>query len=335
MIKKIGQFMPAIFALVALVFLLISASGNDAPAAGDPTPTETAPPTTQATQATQATQTTDAAAEPSDTVEETKPVDARERVEQALVRYPLDETAMAACVHDGDLYADDSTTGAGKSAIGHALARVCDEQKINPIAAFWLLEDQNLYGYTATDEETISVPAFTLDMHSRKEYTMTFDGIRELLTDILTLSGTADDGMPMESKLLGLNGKVDEGQVFHEKGDCIYAYFIYYGERSAHFLCFYARGGLLVEDLEFQLLNLRYASGDEETLDRIDQLGDRQAASIMAAAEQLLSGSSKADEGRIPMSYSVDGYGVAIERFRISRDGETGTLTNYAIRKEG
>lgn len=329
MIKKIGQFMPAIFALVALVILLISASGNDAPAAGDPSPTESVPETTQAATS------TSAATEPSEIEEETEPVDARERVEQALSRYSLDETAMAACVHDGDLYADDATTGAGKNAIAHALARVCDEQKINPIAAFWLLEDQNLYGYTATEEETIGVPAFTLDMHSRKEYTMTFDGIRELLTDILTLSGTADDGMPMETKLLGSNGKVDEGQVFHEKGDCIYAYFIYYGERSAHFLCFYARGGVLVEDLEFQMLNLRYATGDEEELTRIDQLADRQAAALMAAAEQLLSGSSKADEGRIPMSYSVDGYGVAIERFRISRDGETGTLTNYAIRKEG
>lgn len=325
MIKKIGQFMPAIFALVALVILLISAAGNDAPAAGDPTPTETVPETTQTT--TSATE--------SIAAEETKPVDARERVERALGKYPLDETAMAACVHDDDLHADDSTTGAGKHAIAYALAEVCDEQKINPIAAFWLLEDQGLYSYAPAQEETISVPAFSLELQSRKEYTMTFDGVRALLTDILALSGTADDGMPMGTKLLGSNDKVDEGQVFHEKGDCIYAYFIYYGERSAHFLCFYARGGVFVEDLEFQLLNLRYATGDEEELERIDQLGDRQAATLMAAAEQLLSGSSKADEGRIPMSYSVDGYGVAIERFRITGDGETGTLTNYAIRKEG
>lgn len=313
--------MPAIFALAALVILLVSTAGKEVPAAGDPSQAETVPQNT-------------AASEPT-APESTRPRDARERVEQALSRYSLDETAMAACVHDGDLYADDSITGAGKKAIAHALARVCDEQKVNPVAAFWLLEDQDLYSYAAAEEENISVPAFTLAMHSRKEYAMTFDGIRELLTDILNLSGTVDDGMPMEAKLLGSNSKVDEGQVFHEKGDCIYAYFIYYGERSAHFLCFYARGGVLVEDLEFQMLNLRYATGDEETLDRIDQLGDRQAASLMAAAEQLLSGSSKADEGRIPMSYSVDGYGVAIERFRITGSGETGMLTNYAIRKEG
>lgn len=327
MLKKIGQFMPAIFALVALVILLISTAGNDAPAGADPSETETVPGTTAASTA--------AAPETESPTEAASVKDALERVEQALGKYPLDETAGAVCVHDDALHADDSTTGAGKAAIGHALARVCDERKINPIAAFWLLEDQNLYGYTAAEEETISVPAFTLDLQSRKEYTMTFDGVRELLTDILTLSGTADDGMPLGTKLLGSNDKVDEGQVFHEKGDCIYAYFIYYGERSAHFLCFYARGGVLVEDLEFQLLNLRYATGDEEELTRIDRLSDRQAATLMAAAEQLLAGSSKADEGRIPMSYSVDGYGVAIERFRINREGETGTLTNYAIRKEG
>lgn len=320
--SKIEQYLPAAFAALAFVMLLLIGSKDETPMESGPAGTE---PTSQSSQA------------PSDAdpvPEETLAKSALARVEQALDKYPLDETAMAFCVYDGGLHADDATTGAGRDAHANALARLCDEQRMNPVAAFWLLADQELYAYEGS-QETISVPAFTLPLQARKEYSFTTEGTRELLTDILSLSGAVDDGMRLGEKLLGENGKVDKDQIFHEAGDCRYAYFVYYGERSAHFLCFYTRGGEKIEDVEFQLLNLRYADGDAERLARIDQTGDRQAASLMAAAEQLLTGSSRADEGRIESSYTVDGSSVTVERFAITGDGEKGTLTNYSIHIEG
>jgi len=319
--KKIEQYLPAFFALVAFLMLLIIAAVDGGPAEAAPSENET----TAKVQ-------TDAT-EP--TVPETLAQDALTRVEQALGKYPLDETAMAFCVYDDKLHTGDSTTGLGRDANAHALASLCDEQRMNPVAAFWLLEDQGLYTYAPDSRESISVPAFTLALKARKEYPFTAEGTRELLTDILTLSGTAEDGMQLDTKLLGGNGRVDMDQISHETGDCYYGYFVYYGDRSAHFLCFYTRGGELIDELEFQLLNLRYAQGGEEELTRIDQLADRQGATLMAAAEQLLSGSSRADEGRIARAYSVDGYDVTIDRFRITGTGETGTLTNYSICREG
>lgn len=314
--KKIGQYLPVAFAALAFVMLLLTAGGNDAPA-------ETAPPTTE--QTVQSTET-------QGTVEEILPKDAMDRVEQALGRYPLDETAMAACIYDSTLHDSDETSGFGKDANANALARICDEQRMNPVAAFWLLAEEELYAYEPVTDGTISVPAFTLPLQSKKQYPFTAEGTRQLLTDILNLSGKAEDGLGLETELLGKNGAVETDQVFRREGDCHYAYFIYYGERSAHFLCFYTRGGEWIEDVEFQLLNLRYAEGDEEALNRIDQLGDRQAASLMAAAEQLLTGSSRADEGRIDLSYTCDGSRVAIERYEITGKDEVGTLTNYDIR---
>lgn len=323
--KKIGQYIPFGLALLAFVMLLLTAAGSDAPAGTEPSAT-TEP-------VSQVSETLEAETQPAQ--EETVPQDALTRVEQALGKYPLDETAMASCIYDDTLHADDDTTGAGKDANAHALASLCDEQKMNPVAAFWLLADQSLYEYSLSGEETISVPAFTMPIQARKQYPFTAEGTCELLTDILTISSSIEDGLQMDSRFLGENGKVESYQIFHEKGDCYYTYFVFYGERSAHFLCFYTRGGELIDDLEFQLLNLRYAEGDAESLERIDQYGDRQATALMAAAEQLLSGSSRADEGRVPLRYTCDAYKVIIERFHIEGSGEIGTLTNYDIHIEG
>lgn len=326
--KKIGQFIPLGLALVALV-LLLNAGGNNAAAGTEPSATAGTEPVSATEPVSRTAETFEAETQPA--VQETLAKDALSRVEQALGRYPLDETAMASCIYDGMLNAGDSTTGAGKSANGYALAQLCDEQKMNPVAAFWLLAEESLYEYSPSGEETIPVPAFTLPLQARKEYPFTAEGARELLTDMLTLSASVGDGLQMDSRVLGENGKVDSYQIFREKGECYYAYFVFYGERSAHFLCFYVRGGELIDDLEFQLLNLRYAAGDEEDLERIDQYGDRQAATLMAAAEQLLTGTSRADEGRIALSYTCDGANVTIGRYDITGSGETGTLTNYDI----
>lgn len=328
MSKKIAQFFPAVFALIALVMLLFIAQGQDAPAEGDP-PATTAPAVQEMEQHIE------------DRTEEAQsgeklPAEAKPRVEAALGRHDLDETTTASCIRDDALHADDGTTGAGKAACAYALADLCDEQEMNPIAAFWMLTRESLFTYKPSGEETLSVSEFSMPIQARKQYPYTTEGTRELLTDVLTLSAGVKGGMEMEDEVLGVNSEVDSYQVFYDKGDrCYYAYFVLYGERSAHFLCFYIRGSEMIDDFEFQLLNLRYADGDAEALTRIDELGDRQAATIMAAAEQLLTGTSRADEGSIPARYTCDGAKAAIDRFAVRGDGERGTLTNYSLRLEG
>lgn len=315
--KTIAQFLPALLALVALVILVAGAFNREEPAGTEPVTTQSQAQIVESTEA----------------PVETRPADARPLVEAALGRYVLDETASASCFHVSELHEDEGTTGAGKGACGHALADVCDEQRMNPVAAFWLLTEEGLYDWAESGEEIIRVPAFTLPIQSRKAYPWTAEGTRLLLTDILKLSAGIEEGMEMEVTVLGGNEEVDSFQVFYDEEDCCYyAYFILYGERSAHFLCFYTRGGEQIDDLEFQLLNLRYAEGDEEALQRIDQLGDCQGSTIMAAAEQLLTGTSRADEGRIPLAYTCDSGAVTIERYAVTGNGETGTLTNYDLR---
>ena len=53
----------------------------------------------------------------------------------------------------------------------------------------------------------------------------------------------------------------------------------------------------------------------------------------MTAAELLLTGKSHAALGRIPLGYALEDHTVTIERFAIEGSGDTGTLTNYRIRK--
>lgn len=323
MMKKIARFLPVGLALIALVMLLCISMERGGPAAEDPTAT-TGP----------AAQTAQASEEEAPV--ETMPADAKPLVKQALGRYQLDETATASCILEDALHEDKGTTGAGKAACGYALADLSDEEEMNPVAAFWLLTEQGLFEYKPVEETALDMPAFTQPLQARKQYPYTAEGTRELLTDILLLSSNVEGGMQMDDTVLGINDRVDSFQIFYDKSDrCYYTYFVLYGERSAHFLCFYTRGSEVIDDLEFQLLNLRYAEGDGEALARIDELGDRQAATIMAAAEQLLAGTSRADEGSIPLSYSVDGGSVTIERFTITGTGERGTLTNYDLHIKG
>lgn len=323
--KQIAQYLPVALVLLAFLILISTAGGTDTPAGTDP---ETTAPAIQTTAPTDSEETQSAP-------EQTLPADALARVEQALGKHSLDETAMATCIYEGSLDALESTDGFGKDANANALARLCDEQRMNPIAAFWLLTEEALYNSTQDESGTLSVPAFTMPARERKEYAFSTEGVRELLTDLLTVSGTVEDGMQLESSLLGENGTVEASQIFYEEGDCFYAYFVVYGERSAHFLCFYLRGNEKIDDLEFQLLNLRYAKGDEEALEQIDQRGDRQAASLMAAAELVLTGASRVGEGDVPFTYSGSGCGTTIERYNFDGYDETGSLTNYALHLEG
>ena len=307
--EKISTILLIVFALIAAGVLLSTPSRPVS---------ETTPPTSKPTEIT----------EPP--LPETIP-DALPRVEDILDRHILDSTAVSHCVFDESLHRTDDLTGADTASPAHALARLCRERKMNPISAFWVLKEEGLYRKTTEGNGKLAVPAVQPPEAAAKDYPYSAEGVREFLTELLTLSAMIDDGLPVDIRVLGEDKAVE--QVYPETDECHYAYYVCYSPEAAHFLCFYIRGGETITDAEFQLLNLRYAEGDTEALERIDQLGDRQAAALMTAAELLLTGESRAAQGRIPLGYGLGEYEASIERFTITGSGDTGTLTNYRLRK--
>ena len=254
-------------------------------------------------------------------------------VEQILAANWLDETALSTCVYDPELMERKQVRGFGKHAKGFELAGLCDEQRMNPVAAFWLLVEEGLYEKTPDDSGVLPTPAFQPPETEGKTYPNTAEGAREFLTDLLRVSGTVSDGLDLEKRVLGSDGKVNPDQMFEVPGECRYAYFVCYGDRTAYFLCCYLRGQENITDAEFQLLSLRYADGPEEELEEIDAYADRQAAALMAAAERLMTGTSRADQGRVPFDYTLEDCTAHLERFTFTGDGETGILANYRIQK--
>lgn len=316
--NKIEQFLVIMLAMIAVLLLLATGSREES------APTETVP--TGTTEQTAPPQTTSAPA--------ASLGDGPRRVEEVLMSSRLDETAMGQCVYDADLNGSENTAGAGKKAMGYTLAGLCDEQRMNPIAAFWLLVEEGLYEKSPDASGKLNVPASDRPDREKRTYAYSAEGARELLTDLLTAAGEISDGLSIESKLLGTSGAVAKSRVFEAPGDCYYAYFVCYGDRTAHILCFYLRGTETITDVEFQLLNLRYASGDAEELEQLTQHGDRQAAALMTAAELLMTGKTRAAEGKVPFSYEVKDFNASIERFTFTADGEDGTLTNYRLRSK-
>ena len=254
-------------------------------------------------------------------------------VEQILAANWLDETALSACVYDPELMERKEVRGFGKHAKGFELAGLCDEQRMNPVAAFWLLVEEGLYEKTPDDSGVLPTPAFNAPETEGKTYPNTAEGARELLTDLLQNAGTVSDGLDLEKRVLGSDGKVNPDQIFEVPGECRYAYFVCYGDRTAYFLCCYLRGQENITDAEFQLLSLRYADGPEEELAEIDAHADRQAAALMAALEGLMTGTSRADQGHVPFDYTLGDHTAHLERFTFEGEGETGILANYRIRK--
>ena len=254
-------------------------------------------------------------------------------VEQILAANWLDETALSTCVYDPELMERKEVRGFGKHAKGFELAGLCDEQRMNPVAAFWLLVEEGLYEKTPDDSGVLPTPAFQPPETEGKTYPNTAEGARELLTDLLRVSGSVSDGLDLEKRVLGSDGKLNPDQIFEVPGECRYAYFVYYGDRTAYFLCCYLRGQENITDAEFQLLSLRYADGPEEELAEIDAYADRQAAALMAAAERLMTGTSRADQGYVPFDYTRGDYTAHLERFTFAGEGETGILSNYRIQK--
>lgn len=254
-------------------------------------------------------------------------------VEQILAANWLDETALSVCVYDPELMERKEVRGFGKHAKGFELAGLCDEQRMNPVAAFWLLVEEGLYEKTPDDSGVLPTPAFNAPETEGKTYPNTAEGARELLTDLLQTAGAVSDGLDLEKRVLGSDGKVNPDQIFEVPGECRYAYFVYYGDRTAYFLCCYLRGGEQITDAEFQLLSLRYAEGTGEDLEEIDAHADRQAAALMAALEGLMTGYSRADQGHVPFNDTLGDHTAHLERFTFAGEGETGILANYRIQK--
>lgn len=315
MIKIIGKILPLLVVLSAVVLLAVNAGK-----AGAQSPTQP---------------TTGAVTEPAGTTAQTTaPTAIRSGIVAEILEAKwLDETALSVCICEPALLEREEVRGFGRHANGFELAGLCDEMKMNPVAAFWLLVEEGLYQKTPDDTGVLGTPAFRAPEGSRKTYPNTAEGAGEMLTDLLRLAGEVPDGLELEKKVLGSDAAVDPDQIFERPGECRYAYFVYYGEQTAHILCCYLRGGENISDVEFQLLNLRYAGGPAEVLEEMDAHGERQAAALMAAAELLLTGSSRADQGRIPFDYSLNGHSVHVERFSFSGEGETGRLTNYRIQQ--
>ena len=305
MIEKITKAFPlalAAFAAVALVFT----PPRDASRAEPPSPA-------------------------SSSQETTAQEDVMPLVKEILDGHAMSETALSHCVYDEELYHGEDLTGAGTASPAHALARLCGERKMNPIVAFWSLTEDGFYKKTPDTDKKLAVPAVRAPETAMHTYPYTDEGVRKFLTELLTLSAGLEDGLPLDERVLGKDGAV--AQVYQEGQECRYAYYVCYSPEAAHFLCFYLRGDKIITDAEFQLLSLRYADGDQKALKKADQLSDRQAAALMTAAELLLTGESRAAEGRVPMNYTLGDYAASIERFRILGSGDTGTLTNYRIRK--
>jgi 5'-nucleotidase len=71
----------------------------------------------------------------------------------------------------------------------------------------------------------------------------------------------------------------------------------------------------------------------EEALARLDDHAKRQAAALMAAAELVMTGKTRAGEGEVPFAYQVGGWSAELERFTFDGDPDWGSLVNYRLQK--
>lgn len=332
--NKIGQFLWSMLILCAV--LILAANGSSRSRGGADAPVQT----TAAVEETN--QPTETAAPPEQTVQteprsDAAPADAMGTVTRILAEHRLDETAVSHCIYDPELNDTEAgTEGAGDRACAFALAQLCAERKMNPVAAFWMLESEGLYEKERDGSAKLSLPGYGASEREAQRYDDSAEGAARLAGDLLDLCSRMEDGLGMETQFLGENGEVEGDQVFYSaKEDCYYGYFVCYGERSAHFLCLYLRGdeaGTYISDAEFQLLNLHYASGDAGAEEEMAYRAELQTASLMTSMELLLTGQTRLDGAPVPFSYTLGDHSVTVERFYFTGSGENGSLINYRIR---
>ena len=335
MIKKIEMFLGIMLALSASLILM---------ATGSRKPPEVSPEITASTVQTTAPEIQPDTQPQTQSESEPQPLappptepsavsQAQSRVEQILNASLLEKTSRTRRFEDGMLNASEGTTGQSADSHGYALAEVLQERPVNPVSAFWKLVNAGLYEQSSDESGELSVTGFRTPEQTAKEYAYTDEGARQLLTDLLTLAARMEDDLGLELALLGANVTVEPDQVFYSDTErCRYAYFTCTSDRATYILCFYFRGTERIDDVEFQLLYLRHASGDAEDLALMDYNAKKQAASLMAAAELLLTGESKAQGGQIPFGYQLGKAEAALERFEFKGTPDRGSLTNYRLK---
>lgn len=309
MSEKIGIFLMTILVLWSV--LLLDATKNRKPIQPAAPPTESTEVLTEPSlPETMPPETTASAVLPTQS-----PVLAR--TEDALAKHTMNRTAATHLVRTG-------TAGDSQTA---ALAELAAGREMNPIAAFWMLESEGLYEREADQPGLPSVSLPEMPAQAAKQYPYTDAGAEQLLSDLLTLAGGMEK--TMSQALLGEDGAVEPGQVTLSGQDgCRYAYFAQITDRSVRILCFYLRSdarGKWITDVEYQLLHMSCSADPEQ--------GGEQAAALAAAAELLMTGSSRAGREETGDSYEVGGFSAAAERFFFTAEKEQGSLTNYRLRK--
>lgn len=324
MLKKIETFL--LIMVVICAVLLFMAAGTRRP---EPTPEETTAPTVQTAESTTVPEKTpEPTAAP--TEERAPENQVRGLVAQILDREKLAATVTLSPVTNENLTAVDGTEGLADRSHGRALAEELAQRAVNPVAAFWELVYEGLYERKKDESGVLNTVSFQHPDHSAKQYDYTAEGARALMADLLALASQIDDGVALEQAVME-----KAGQVFHSQSEeCYYGYFSGTSDRVSYILCIYLRGGAQIDDVEFQLLYLRHASGDSEALARMDYGSKKQAAALMAAAELLMTGKTRAAEGEIPFAYEVGGADARLDRFEFTGDPDRGSLTNYRLREK-
>ena len=324
MLKKIETFLVIMVAICAV--LLFMAAGTRRP---EPTAEETTAPTEQTTENTTASK-KEQESTAATTVENSPENQVRGLVAQILDREKLAATVALSSVTNENLTAVDGTEGLAERSHGRALAEELAQRAVNPVAAFWELVYEGLYGRKKDESGVLNTVSFQYPNHSAKQYDYTAEGARALMADLLALASQIDDGVALEQAVME-----KAGQVFHSQSEeCYYGYFSGTSDRVSYILCVYLRGGAQIDDVEFQLLYLRHASGDSEALARMDYNAKKQAAALMAAAELLMTGKTRAAEGEVPFAYEIGGWNASVERFDFTGDPDRGSLTNYRLREK-
>lgn len=332
MLRKIETFLLIMVVICALLLFM---------AAGTRRPAQTAEETTVPTVQTTAPESESTAEPEKETVSTTAPAEektpenqVRGLVAQILDRKKLTATVTLSPVANENLTAVDGTDGAAARSHGRALAEELAQRAVNPVAAFWELVYEGLYERKKDESGALGTVSFQHPDHSAKQYDYTAEGARALMADLLALASQMDDGVALEGAVLGEDLAVEAGQVHHSQEEgCYYGYFSCTSDRVSYILCVYLRGGAQIDDVEFQLLYLRHASGDSEALARMDYNAKKQAAALMAAAELLMTGKTRAAEGEIPFAYEVGGANATLGRFEFTGDPDRGSLTNYRLKK--
>lgn len=330
MLKKVETFLVIVLAICAVLLLLATGSRQPqrpAQPAAVQTPQTTVP--TPREEQLSVTEPLPLATPPADPIPVSR---ARIQVEQLLQLAKLHETASTARSHMQKLGISVDAVGRAQDSNVYALSEVAEEQGMNPIAAFWVLEAGGLWARSTDGARALVSSGYELPEQTVKHYDYTLDGAQQLLSDLLKLAAQMEDGLELEQALLGEASAVDRSRVFYsEESQCRYAYFSCTSEWATYILCFYLRGEEQIDDVEFQLLSMCHADGDAEALRRLEAAGERQAVGLMTAAELLMTGKTRTGEEEIPAAYEIGGARATLERFAFTGDPDRGSLTNYRL----